>query len=261
MNRQLYILSVLLQAMSMIVLAGLAVYAWRHRRKTGVRSFFWIMIGALVHAGATIGMRFSRAEAMARFWYNFVFLAVAVLPVLFLMFVLRFAGKTRWLSRRWVVGLFILPLVTQIMVWTNSVHGLFMQSSRFVQTEFGMTYAGRPDGLWFRVHSAYSCLVVLVAIGVLIAMIVRPFTLYRPQAIGLLAGCLVPIAFTAAMSYLHIPEVLQAALPPVNFSLMGAISTWAIFRHQFLDVVPPFALLSLQVIPANLKALRTAIEG
>jgi PAS domain S-box-containing protein len=234
----LYLLLISLRFFSILLLLGLAVYAWRHRRKRGVLSFFWLLVSCIELGISGMSVQLIRTNQVAQLALNGVFSAIIMLPVIFLIFIVQYTGQDRWLSRRRIAALFIIPTLSLVLLWTNNYHGLFMSPMTFVRTEFGSTYVGRPDGIWFRIHSAYSFLLVILGVSILIAMIFRPFALYRQQALGLLTGCLVFTSITLIITYINISEIVKYILSASQLSIPISIFAWTIFRHQLLDVVP-----------------------
>ena len=92
-------------------------------------------------------------------------------------------------------------------------------------------------GPWFGIHTGYTYLLFVPGIACIILMIIRPFHLYRKQAIGLLIGIIPPILNGMLIAFDLIPA-LKNQLTPFSLTLMGGIFAWILFHHQFLDVVP-----------------------
>ena len=114
---------------------------------------------------------FSPGLAQVLFWFNIRFIFTAAILVLFLVFALHYQGHMEWLSRRLVAVAFIIPVITQVMLWSNNLHGLW------VKQEVGFHQRGlfwlsetsaRIPGLWFIVHSLYSLLLLLAGIAVIL---------------------------------------------------------------------------------------------
>ena len=58
------------------------------------------------------------------FWDKAQFVGIVVAPTAWLAFVLQYTGYKLWLTRRTLVLLTILPLLTLLLVFTNETHGL-----------------------------------------------------------------------------------------------------------------------------------------
>ena len=149
----LYFSSILI---TIALMGFLAWYAWRQRETAGARAFMWLALSECYLALAEALFMLSRTPAQALFWFDTRFLALASMPVLWLLFVLEYSGLKHWCSKGLVAGMFVIPFVTQVMLWTNPLHGLW------VKQEVGFHQNGpfwiaetsaRLPSLWFLVHS------------------------------------------------------------------------------------------------------------
>jgi hypothetical protein len=125
----LYFISILL---TFAVMGFLALYAWRQRKLTGASAFMWLALSECYLALAEVLFMVSRTQERALFWFDTRFLSLASMPVLWLIFVLEYTGRRNWLSKRLMAGMFIIPVITQVMIWTNSLHGLWLILQRKV---------------------------------------------------------------------------------------------------------------------------------
>ena len=154
-------------------------------------TFFWLTLLATWFS-VTEGLSLvSHTPATALFWFNARFIGLAGMPVAWFAFALQYTDRQRWLTTQRVVGLVATPLVTQMIIWTNDAHGLwiqkhvgFFQAGPFMIADTGM----RIPGLWFWVHITYSYSLTLLAILLLALVAIRSFHLYREQAVALWLG-------------------------------------------------------------------------
>ena len=119
----------LLLLASAAVLAALAFYAFRRRSTPGATAFALLMLAAcerkLTHA-----LELGAAGLSAKvFWSKVGYLGVVALPPVWLAFALYYTGlEKRWLTRRNLALLSVVPLITLALVWTNGAHGLVWSS-------------------------------------------------------------------------------------------------------------------------------------
>jgi hypothetical protein len=102
----------------------LSAYAWRYRTQTGAKAFAGFQ---LTIAGWCLTSGFFAANSTfetAAFWNNLGMTTVVCAPVWFFVFVLQYAGYGKYLSARRVMALFIIPVGTQALLWTNDWHHL-----------------------------------------------------------------------------------------------------------------------------------------
>jgi hypothetical protein len=110
-----------------VISAGLALYAWRWRRRliAGVAPFSILMVAV---AEWTLGYALELAGAdipTKLFWIGIEYLGVVIVPTAWLALALQYTGRTKWLTPRLLVLLSIEPLITLVLVWTNNIHHLW----------------------------------------------------------------------------------------------------------------------------------------
>ncbi len=139
-------------------------YSHKHRDVAGANTYMWIsLLVCLLALFEGISM-IGPSKEWALFWFNLRFLSFAAIPVLWLIFVLQYSGKTNLITKPRVIALFIIPLITQIMIWTNDLHGLWVkQAVGFHQAGpfFIAETAARIPGLWYKVHLLYTYSIML----------------------------------------------------------------------------------------------------
>jgi len=121
--------------------------------------------------------------------YALIF-SFAAAPVLFLTFALSYAQQRRWLERRYVVLLWIVPALTLLMTFTNNWHHLLWNS--FTPSPAGQNILVYGRGLWFWPFVVYSYTVL--ALGTLLLfgeLFKRRHGFYRREALILVIGLLV----------------------------------------------------------------------
>lgn len=237
MQVMIYFSSILLTC---ILMGWLAFYAWRHPDVRGSRAYARMSFGLSLLALTEIFSALGPDPVQALFWFNARILFTAFTPVLWLLFALEYAGYKTWLSRRLLLIALIIPSLTQIMIWTNPLHGLwvkqevsFHQNGLFWLAETGT----RVPGLWFLVHSFYAMFLTLAGIAVILSMFWSKQRLYKAQALLLASGMLISLITTLIPTFNLIPQ-LEFNLFTPGVGVSALFYTLAIFRFQFLKRAP-----------------------
>ena len=233
----LYFSSVLLTC----ALTGfLAWYAWRQLPLPGVRAYALLALSECLMALTDIISMVSRTQAQALFWFNLRFLFTAIIPVIFLAFALAYNGQKGWLSKKLLAGALTIPVITQIMLWSNSLHGLWVKHEvTFHQNGpvWIVDTSTRIPGLWFLVHSFYSQILMLAGIVLIFLTAWRMWRKYRGQALLLIAGALVGLTASLIPSFNLLPQIkFNPFIPGIGISAL--LYALAIFRFHFLKHVP-----------------------
>jgi hypothetical protein len=157
------------------ILLGISFVAWRRRPGNGERHFILVMlVMALWLAG--YGFELSSVDfSTLFFWVRVEYFGITALPVLWLTFVLVYAGPPRWLNPTRRVFLFVMPLITLALVWTNDYHHLIWATTGLDMSGPFPAFA-RTHGPWFWVHTAYSylCLAGALVVGAMTVLFGAP---------------------------------------------------------------------------------------
>lgn len=219
---------------------GLGAYSFRHRFIVGALSFsIMSFLGAWSAITEIISM-ICATQACAHFWYNIRFIALAGIPVTWLVFAIQYSLRGKLLTPPRIAALCAIPCITQVMAWTNGIHGLwlvkdvtFQQAGKFLI----VTSASRVFGPWFIIHSFYGYLCFLVGIVLVIQMSFRMKRLFRGQAMAIWIGIFLIMAGSLVPTFKLLPA-MKFNLMHQFFALGAMVFAWSIFRYRFLDLVP-----------------------
>jgi len=170
------------------------------------------------------------------FWVKVEYLGMVVVPVVWLAFILQYSGRDKWLTRRNLALLAIVPLATLSLVWTNEAHNLIWSRIELhTQGSFLLLDLTYGPGAW--ISAAYSYLLLLLGTGLLIQALLHSPYLYRGQTSVLLLGALAPWLGNALYIF-GLNPFPHLDLTPFAFTLTGLAITWGLFRFRLLDIVP-----------------------
>lgn len=219
-----------------IVLAGLAVSAFHRREVMGGLPFSILMaFSAFWLLG--IGVMVTRSTpASALIWYKFQFVSISSLPVILVIFVTAFNAYEGLLTTKRIALLFIIPIITQIVVWNDDWFPLLFQEIVIEPKGGLMMITSFVPGLWFNMISAYGYGLAVFAMGWLLVRAIRQLSLYRNQSIAIIVSTLAVMLPNVLFSFDLLPP--DVSILPFGFLLMGILIYWSMFNNKFLDVVP-----------------------
>ena len=226
---------IVLLIISFFITLWLGIFSWKRRHIPGVTAFSLIaFLGAGWLAVITL-MLISSTKDIALFWYRTGFVGISAISVLLFVFVMQYS-ESRIVTTRRLVLLFIIPVITQITVWTDDRFHLFLKEIAIVNKNGLMVIQSWSPGYWFVVHSVYSFALMLVALVWLFVYAVRQYREFRGQSIGFILGTLMVILPNLAFALGMIPP--DIIILPFAFLLMNICFAWAIFRYKLFEVVP-----------------------
>jgi hypothetical protein len=173
-----YALPLLITAIIAVVLA---IYSWRKRPAPGATPFF-IMMLAVAEWTFGYALELSSADLQSIvLWAKIEYLGIVIGPVAALVLALEYTGHENWLTLRGRLLLTVVPITTVALVWTNELHGLIWSAVR-ADTSTSVALLDVDYGVWFIMHTAYSYLVMIFGILLVVLAFIRSPRPYRCSA-------------------------------------------------------------------------------
>jgi hypothetical protein len=146
-----------------LILSGLVTVgvSWMIFKRTGgaVRWFGWMMLSIAIWAISYGCELSSDTLSQMLFWINIEYLGISYAPPLWIIFVIGFTGKERWLTPlNWFL-IFIIPTITLLMVWTNRWHHLHYASVG-VDNNGPFPLLSLKVAIWYKIHTVYFYLML-----------------------------------------------------------------------------------------------------
>ena len=170
------------------------------------------------------------------FWLRMEYFGIPNVSTFFFIFALEYSRQTKLLSKKWMYALWIVPVATLLLAWTNDLHGL-------IWTDIGQARYGSfvilslQHGLFFWVMAAYSYVMLLGGTLVLVRHAVTGWSSFNLQPILMVGGVLV--TWVGNMLYLSgtspIPELDWT---PMTVILSGMLYSVGLLRFGLLDIMP-----------------------
>ena len=159
----------------------------------------------------------------------FVYIGTCFLPVFFLLFSICFT-KTKFKFNKKYLLLFIVPITSLIVLWTNHFHHLFYKvySTNFADTVYG-TY-------FYFVHSLYTYLLFFVGLINLIRYSIKNAGFFSKQSLLVVGGSIICILINILGTFGIIK--MSIYVTPISFTLAMIFYALAIFKFDFLKVTP-----------------------
>jgi PAS domain S-box-containing protein len=228
-----YIFPMLLSA---ILASLLALLAWRRRPVPGATTMTALMLVLTVWS-ILYAFELAAVDLTAKlFWARLQYAAFLFVPILWLVFVLQYTNQEKMLSRRGIVLLAIIPLVTLALVWTTERHGLIYRSVS-LDTSQGFSLLVLDYGEAFWIQGVYNYFLFLFATAIAFRTFLQSPPLQRAQMGILLIAAMVPLIG----NILYVTKLTpwpHLDLGPVLVTFSGLLGVWGLFRYGFLDIMP-----------------------
>ena len=215
----------------------LGIYMWIRRPTSGGR------IGALIILSSSEWMLTYALELASTdlptmvFWNKMQYVGSTIVPTAWAVFAVYYTGRERWLKRRSLLLLSIIPVVTLGLTFTNEAHGLIW-SNNILNTDTPFSILINTHGSWYWVYMAYSYSLLTFGISLLL---IRTFTFphypYHQQASVLLLGALAP-GVVNVLYVFDLNPFQYLNLTPLSLIVTNVAVAFAIFYLGLGSVVP-----------------------
>jgi signal transduction histidine kinase len=212
-----------------------ALIVIRMRGTSGRVPFFWMMFLASMWS---LGLAFESSAPTIEgkvFWSSIEYFSNMGIPLFYLPFILSYEPVSSARLRRFQWGLWILPLATVLLVFTNSLHHLIWTG--FSWSPDGNNILVYYHGPVFWVAMIYSMLVTLLGFLILVRNIRRSPARYKYKAWYLVGGSFFPY-LTALLYLTDLVPLKGLDVSPMGLMFTGLIFFWGITREQFFNIVP-----------------------
>ena len=193
-----------------------------------------VLLSTFVWSGA-YAMSWSLVELADKIlWMKIMFFGVIAAPTLFLVFILKITRHADWLTARNLSLLAVQPLVMIMVVWFN-IQLMFDRMELELKGGFTILRLERGVGFWINTYYTYA--LILLAFLILGASFLRANPFFKRQYLIVLISSIIPFAANI-FSLTNYTELAGLDLGPVSFGISSILYAYAIFRHQFMDLVP-----------------------
>jgi PAS domain S-box-containing protein len=213
---------------------GLVV--WRRRSMPGAWPLLALSLAASLWS-FTYALELSTVGSpLALLWARVQYLGIMALPVAWVSFALQYTNRQRWLNRRTLTLLLIIPLATQALVWTNAQHQLIWRRIT-LDTSGPFPILAYDHGVAFWISNGFAHLCLLFGTVLLLHSLRRAARLYILQVITFVVGAFAPW-LANAIYVLNLSPWPGLDLTPFSFTLTAVAVTVSVLRFHFLDIVP-----------------------
>jgi diguanylate cyclase (GGDEF)-like protein/PAS domain S-box-containing protein len=234
---QLYTIYITALYFSIVISIALTGYLWSRRSVKAVLPIIGILMAILFWSVGYLLEYTSNDLSVKLFTYNIQYLGIAFIPVMFLLFALKYTRRDNWINGRRLLLISIIPIITILMVWTKDLHTL-MYSNVSLAFEDSFTFVRADYGPWFWVFATYDYLLVMISVILLIIKLFSYPRLYLYQIISIIIIIGAPLSASCLYVFRALPVLPYVDWSAPAFSISAIGMTYLIFRQRLLDVLP-----------------------
>jgi PAS domain S-box-containing protein len=228
-------------ALVVIMLSAASVMSWylltALRRRPKLREWLFIaMVAAMIvwTVAYSVQLMSLQLEGKLRA-LEVVHIAANTISPIWLLFVMVYAGQRTALTPRFVIALFVIPLIAVVLTFTAEHHTLMFTRMSLVEQN-GFALLEREFGSWFWVSVVYSYFLIFLASAYLLRRITHQPDIYRGQSMLLFTAMFVP-SVTNLLSVIAV-GTLRYNLTPLAFVITVTVTAYDLYRLEGLDLQP-----------------------
>lgn len=227
---------------------------WYFRSSAGARSFIALMLAAFIYSTGYFYELHSSNITGVFFWLKVEYIGIAPLPALWIIFVQRYTKFERYLNRKVILALFIIPLITYIMVFTNDSHHLFYNTMS-IKAADGLSFLQITRGPWYWVTFFYSNLLTLSGNVFLLQIWRQTPKPLNQQYAAMFVGSLAPWA--ALLIYVTGNSPLNLDLIPFGMIFAGVVYLYSLIHYRIFDIMPVASTIVLEKMQDGVLVIDT----
>lgn len=217
-----------------IAAIGTTVVLWKYKKSPEVRYLIYLELLVALWA-ITYAFEFGTARLETKvLWSQLSYLGIAFLPVCYFLFATAFSQKSNIITRRNIILLLIIPVITLALALTNNSHHLIWTN---VTLDPIYNIAHYYHGVWFWIFFAFTEILLFSGLFNLIFSIYKFTAFYKSQTTTLIVGSFFPI-FGNLLYVTGWNPYPGFDWTPVSFVVSGIIITYGIARYRMFDLVP-----------------------
>ena len=213
-----------------------AFLAWRERPEPGATALAALLAGQCWWSVFFVFEIRATTLAGKVLWSDVQWFGVVVIPVAWLVFALEYTGHDRYVTRRSLVALAVVPALTVVFAATDDFHSILYLDSSLV-VEAGLPVLDRTPGAWYWVIAGYTYLLGLLGSIPLLRFVRSDALAFQCQSVALLVGTVAPWA--SNVLFLTGGSPLPGLDPtPIAFAVSGVAYLGALTRFRLLGTSP-----------------------
>ena len=221
-----------------MVAITVAVYCWRHHKARAAKPLAWVMAAVTGYLFFNTLELVSPTPGTTLFFARVGYLFIGLLTVNWFVFALEFSSKEKWLAPRYFRWLWVIPIISVALVFTNDLHHLIWAEYTFIPVGNGfLSMRVIAYGAWFWIFWLHSYFLILSGAVLIFWANITPYGSLQMRSRWALAGAMLPLIFNLIYVLKLIPNFYKD-FSPLAYALSGILFAVSIFRYRLLDLAP-----------------------
>ncbi len=231
----------------LLILSGvlssvLAYYVWKkfalQKNMTPAKYLIIILAGVCIWSfGSALAFWFP-SDTLTYFCEQWKYIGIVFIPPTWVLFACSWTGRDDWVNMKSVILLFLIPMISLSMIFSDPVHHLFWIDMQYIPVDsYVNTAVVHGPAWWMFWIYAYIMLILGTTFMLRSALTLQYF--YKKQAILLLFGAFIPWIANIGFSLDVFKGFIGSLdLTPLSFVFTSIIYIYGFTHFNLIDIVP-----------------------
>lgn len=224
-------LDILLLFIPLIIITGMIIFLVNVKKKNQLHKIFIILFSLLFmwFVGLLLQISLSSKLNLEPIYFEyFIYISACFLPVFILIMSLIFINTKINLNSKYLL-LFVIPVISLLVLWTNDIHHLFYNyySIHINETVFGP---------YFYIHTIYSYVCIAIGLISLIYYSIKNSGFFSKQSLLICMGSVISLLINIIATFGILD--LSIYVTPISFAIEIFLISLSIFKFNFLSISP-----------------------
>ena len=209
----------------------LTVYLSKKKKNNQLKKIFIFSLSILIFwtIGLIMQITLSKPLNIEPIYFDyFIYIAICFIPVVVFFMGLIYANTKIEFKKRYLL-LFIIPIISLIVLWTNDYHHLFYE-------HYSVDFQTNVYGPYATIHNIYSYILLAWGILYMLKFSIKNSGFFSKQSLLIVLGVSVPLVVNILGTFKIIP--MSIYVTPITFTVTIICCAIAILKFQFLGVTP-----------------------
>ena len=209
----------------------LTVYLSKEKKNNQLKKIFIFSLSILIFwtIGLIMQITLSKPLNIEPIYFDyFIYIAICFIPVAVFFMGLIYANTKIEFKKRYLL-LFVIPIISLIVLWTNDYHHLFYE-------HYSVDFKENVYGPYATIHNIYSYVLLALGIIYMLKFSIKNSGFFSKQSLLIVLGVSVPLVVNILGTFKIIP--MSIYVTPITFTVTIICCAIAILKFQFLGVTP-----------------------
>ena len=227
MSEEISLVLLLVTTLILLVIFYFINESGSRKKITGQFSILLVLL-IIWNIGLILQLSLSEKLGVNPIYFDYItYVGIVFLPVALFFFTETFINPKFEIQKKHL-SLFIVPIISLVMLYTNDFHHLFYVKYSTILNEVEM-------GPFLYLHLLYTYALLLIDLILLLKHSIKTKGMFSIQSFLLLFSILIPVLINALGTF-NIFNGMDVYLTPISFSISLLFIAIAIFKYDFLNI-------------------------